>query len=95
MVEILNNPSKNGDLFENPVGTNGFEFVEYAHPEPEKLRKLFELMGFKHVATHKSKNVTLHKQGDINFIINAEPGSFAQKFAAEHGPCACAMASSV
>ena len=92
MVEILNDPSKNGDLFENPVGTDGFEFVEYAHPEPEKLRKLFELMGFKHVATHKSKNVTLHKQGDINFIINAEPDSFAQKFAAEHGPCACAMA---
>ena len=92
MAEILTNPSSDGDLFENPAGTNGFEFVEYAHPQPEKLRHLFELMGFKHIATHKSKNVTLHRQGDISFIINAEPDSFAQKFAAEHGPCACAMA---
>ncbi len=80
------------DLFENPMGTDGFEFVEYAHAEPEKLRELFENMGFPCIAKHKSKNVTLHRQGDINFIINAEPDSFAQKFAAEHGPCACAMA---
>ena len=80
------------DLFENPMGTDGFEFVEYAHPEPEKLRALFDRMGFKQIATHKSKNVTLHRQGDINFLINAEPDSFAQHFAAEHGPCVCAMA---
>ena len=92
MGEILTDPATGGDLFENPMGTDGFEFVEYAHPEPEKLRQLFENMGFAEVARHKSKNVTLHRQGDINFIINAEPGSFAQKFAAEHGPCACAMA---
>ncbi len=80
------------DLFDNPMGTDGFEFVEYAHPEPEKLRELFENMGFKAVARHKSKNVTLHRQGQVSFIINAEPDSFAQKFAEEHGPCACAMA---
>lgn len=80
------------DLFENPMGTDGFEFVEYAHPEPEKLRQLFDKMGFKQIAKHKSKNVTLHRQGGINFIINAEPDSFAQQFAAEHGPCVCAMA---
>ncbi len=80
------------DLFDNPMGTDGFEFVEYAHPEPEKLRELFENMGFKTVARHKSKNVTLHRQGQVSFIINAEPDSFAQKFAEEHGPCACAMA---
>ncbi|TNE31029.1 MAG: 4-hydroxyphenylpyruvate dioxygenase, partial [Alphaproteobacteria bacterium] len=80
------------DLFENPMGTDGFEFVEYAHPQPEELRELFEQLGFRLVGRHKSKNVTLHRQGQINFIINAEPDSFAQKFAAEHGPCACAMA---
>lgn len=84
------------DLFENPMGTDGFEFVEYAHPQPEALRELFEKLGFRLVGRHKSKNVTLHRQGDdrggINFIINAEPDSFAQKFAAQHGPCACAMA---
>ena len=93
MGEILTDPVREGgDLFENPMGTDGFEFVEYAHPEPEKLRALFDRMGFKEIARHKSKNVTLHRQGDINFLINAEPNSFAQKFAAEHGPCVCAMA---
>jgi len=80
------------DLFDNPMGTDGFEFVEYAAPEPELLRALFEQMGFVCVARHRSKDVTLHKQGDINFIINAEPDSFAQQFARDHGPCACAMA---
>jgi 4-hydroxyphenylpyruvate dioxygenase len=76
----------------NPMRTDGFEFVEYAAPEPETLRRLFESMGLPAVARHRSKNVTLHNQGDINFIINAEHDSFAQKFARAHGPCACAMA---
>ena len=77
---------------ENPMGTDGFEFVEYAAPDPELLRSLFTKMGFPAVARHKRKNVTLHRQGDINFIINAEPGSFAEQFAQDHGPSACAMA---
>src|ERR1700749_5315486 len=76
----------------NPMGTDGFEFVEYAAPDPELLRRLFESMGLPAVARHRSKNVTLHNQGDINFIINAERDSFAQRFARTHGPCACAMA---
>jgi 4-hydroxyphenylpyruvate dioxygenase len=76
----------------NPMGTDGFEFVEYAAPEPELLRRLFESMGLPAVARHRSKNVTLHRQGDINFVINAESDSFAQGFARAHGPCACAMA---
>lgn len=78
--------------WENPLGTDGFEFVEYAAPEPEYLRHLFEKMGFPATHHHRSKNITLHRQGDINFIINAEPGSFAQRFASRHGPCVCAMA---
>lgn len=77
---------------DNPMGTDGFEFVEYAAPDPQLLRDLFERMGLPAVARHRSKDVTLHRQGDINFIINAEPDSFAQAFAREHGPCACAMA---
>jgi 4-hydroxyphenylpyruvate dioxygenase len=77
---------------ENPMGTDGFEFVEYAAPDPELLRALFTKMGFPAVARHKRKNVTLHRQGDCNFIINAEPGSFAEEFARAHGPSACAMA---
>ena len=81
-----------GDLFENPMGTDGFEFVEYTAEDPEQLRALFARMGFPVVARHRSKNVTLHRQGDINFIINAEPKGFGQQFARLHGPSACAMA---
>jgi 4-hydroxyphenylpyruvate dioxygenase len=77
---------------ENPMGTDGFEFVEYTAPDIELLRALFTRMGFPEVARHKSKNVTLHKQGDCNFIINAEPGSYAEQYARDHGPSACAMA---
>ncbi|MDA0707763.1 MAG: 4-hydroxyphenylpyruvate dioxygenase, partial [Proteobacteria bacterium] len=80
------------DLIENPMGVDGFEFIEYASPEPEKLRDLFKQLGFKTVAKHRSKNVTLHKAGGVNFLINAEPNSFAQRFAFAHGPSVCAMA---
>src|SRR5262245_33545707 len=70
--------------FSNPMGTDGFEFVEYTAPDPQLLRNLFERLGFPIVAQHRSKNVTLHSQGDINFVINAEPGSFGQRFAQAH-----------
>jgi 4-hydroxyphenylpyruvate dioxygenase len=77
---------------ENPMGTDGFEFVEYTAPDTSLLRDLFTKMGFPAVATHKRKDVTLHRQGEINFIINAEPGSYAEAYARDHGPSACAMA---
>ena len=77
---------------ENPMGTDGFEFVEYTAPDPELLRDLFTKMGFPAVAKHKRKNVTLHKQQDIHFIINSEPGSYAEAYAKAHGPSACAIA---
>ena len=80
------------ELFHNPMGTDGFEFIEYTAPDPELLRSLFEKMGFPATAKHRRKNVTLHSQGDINFIINAEPDSFAQRFAGLHGPSICAIA---
>jgi len=76
----------------NPMGTDGFEFVEYTAPDPSALRSLFDQMGFPAVARHRSRSVTLHRQGDINFIINAEPDSFAQNFARAHGGSICAMA---
>jgi 4-hydroxyphenylpyruvate dioxygenase len=79
-------------LWDNPLGTDGFEFVEYAAPDPAALGRLFEQMGFSPIAKHRSKNVLLYRQGDINFIVNAEPGSFAQGFARVHGPSICAMA---
>ncbi|MBV8465626.1 MAG: 4-hydroxyphenylpyruvate dioxygenase [Burkholderiales bacterium] len=80
------------DLFENPMGLMGFEFVEFASPTPNVLEPLFEKMGFTLVARHRSKDVVLYRQGDINFIVNREPKSNAGYFAAEHGPSACGLA---
>jgi 4-hydroxyphenylpyruvate dioxygenase len=80
------------DLFDNPMGLMGFEFVEFASPTPGVLEAMFERMGFSHVATHRSKDVALYRQGEINFIVNREPKSAAYYFAAEHGPSACGMA---
>ncbi len=80
------------DLFDNPAGLNGFEFVEFASPTPGVLEPLFEKMGFTEVARHRSKDVSLYRQGGINFIINREPKSLAGYFAAEHGPSACGLA---
>ncbi|WP_120635162.1 4-hydroxyphenylpyruvate dioxygenase [Ruegeria sp. EL01] len=77
---------------ENPAGTDGFEFVEFAHPEPQELRDLFAKMGFELAARHKDKPaIELWQQGDITYILNADPDSFADKFVAEHGPCAPSM----
>jgi len=80
------------DLYDNPMGLMGFEFVEFASPVPDVLEPLFEKMGFTLVAKHRSKDVVLFRQGDINFIVNREPKSLAGYFAAEHGPSACALA---
>jgi 4-hydroxyphenylpyruvate dioxygenase len=80
------------DLFENPMGLMGFEFVEFASPTPGVLEPIFEKLGFTRVAVHRSKDVVLYRQGDINFIVNSEPKSAAAYFAAEHGPSACGMA---
>jgi 4-hydroxyphenylpyruvate dioxygenase len=78
--------------WDNPMGTDGFEFIEYAAPDPKAMGALFERMGFKAIARHRHKNVTLYRQGEINFIINGEPDSFAQRFARLHGPSICAIA---
>jgi 4-hydroxyphenylpyruvate dioxygenase len=80
------------DLFDNPMGLSGFEFVEFAAPKPNTLEPVFEMLGFSKIATHRSKNVTLYRQGRINFIVNGEPKSDAAFFAEEHGPSACGMA---
>jgi len=78
--------------WDNPMGTDGFEFIEYAAPDPRALGALFAQMGFAAIARHRHKDVTLYRQGGINFIINAEPESFAQRFARQHGPSICAIA---
>ena len=76
---------------QNPAGTDGFEFVEFAHPEPQALRDLFGRMGYELVARHRTKAVELWQQGDITYIVNDEPGSHARRFVEEHGPCAPSM----
>ncbi|MGI9025056.1 MAG: 4-hydroxyphenylpyruvate dioxygenase [Burkholderiaceae bacterium] len=88
------NPDQNADqeTWDNPMGTDGFEFIEYAAPDPEAMGALFARMGFAAIAKHRHKAVTLYRQGQINFILNAEPDSFAQRFARLHGPSICAIA---
>lgn len=77
---------------QNPAGTDGFEFVEFAHPDPGKLAQLFESMGYTPVAQHRSRDITLYRQGDINYLLNREPNSHAAQFVCDKGPCAPAMA---
>ena len=77
---------------DNPMGTDGFEFVEYAHPDPEQLHALFKLMGYTPVARHKTKAITVYRQGDINYLVNEQPGTHGFEFVAAHGPCAPSMA---
>ena len=77
---------------DNPMGTDGFEFIEYTAPNPELLGALFEQMGFSAIARHRSKDVVFYRQGRVNFIVNRESDSFAQSFARVHGPSVCAFA---
>ncbi len=78
--------------FENPMGVDGFEFVEFAAPNPKLLHELFPKLGFTAVAKHKKKAITLYRQGECNFLVNEEPNSFASEFAKQHGPSACGFA---
>ena len=79
------------DLFDNPAGLDGFEFIEFSAPEKGVLEPVFETMGFTRVARHRSKQVELWRQGGINLITNYEPKSPAWYFSREHGPSACGM----
>ena len=80
------------DLFENPIGLDGFEFLEFTAPKKGMLEPIFEAMGFTLVARHKSKDVELWRQGDINLLSNYEKKCHAAYYAEEHGPSACGMA---
>ncbi|MDB5719955.1 MAG: hppD [Alphaproteobacteria bacterium] len=79
-------------LHDNPMGLDGFEFVEFTGPDPEALAGLFTAMGFTHLGNHRSKNVRHYAQGDINFILNMEPAGQAADFRHAHGPSANGMA---
>lgn len=82
----------NADIKENPMGTDGFEFLEFTSPNPEALHSLFKTLGFNATAKHQSKHITLYQQGDIRFLVNAEPNAAAGQFAQLHGPSTCGMA---
>ncbi len=77
---------------DNPAGTDGFEFVEFAHADPAELETLFQKMGYVAVAKHKTKDIRVWRQGDINYLVNNEKGSHGNRFVDEHGPCAPSMA---
>lgn len=79
------------DLFDNPLGLDGFEFIEFSAPEKGLLEQVFRRTGFTHIANHRSKDVQLWRQGGINLIANYEKGSPAAYFAAEHGASVCGM----
>ena len=76
---------------ENPAGTDGFEFVEFAHHDPVVLRDSFARMGYQRTARHKTRAIELWQQGDITYVLNDEPDSHARRFAEVHGPCSASM----
>jgi len=80
--------------FENPMGIDGFEFVEFAAPagQAQQLHDCFRMLGFVPVARHKTRAITTYRQGECTFLINEDPDSFAADFAAAHGPSACGFA---
>ncbi|GIX38312.1 MAG: 4-hydroxyphenylpyruvate dioxygenase [Silanimonas sp.] len=80
--------------FENPMGIDGFEFVEFSAPagQGEALHAYFRAMGFTAVRRHRTRPITLYKQGGVHFLVNEDPDSFAADFARAHGPCACGFA---
>ena len=85
--QVAENP-----IHANPMGINGFSFVEFAAPDAEVLHTLFVRMGFSAVSKHKTKAITRYRQGDVNYLVNEQSNSFASAFAAAHGPCACGFA---
>ena len=80
--------------FDNPLGIDGFEFVEFAAPAGRagELHALFRRMGFSAVLKHRTRAITVYRQNGVNFLLNEDPVSFAADFAAAHGPCACGFA---
>ncbi len=80
------------ETFENPMGLDGFEFVEFSASDPKILDDTFRKLGFSPIARHRSKDVTLYRQGGANFILNNEPKSLSAYYAEEHGPGACGLA---
>jgi 4-hydroxyphenylpyruvate dioxygenase len=76
----------------NPLGLNGFEFVEFTSPEPQAMAAQFEQLGFVASHRHPTKKITRYKQGRINLMLNEDTEGRAADFRAAHGASASAMA---
>lgn len=76
----------------NPMQLDGFEFVEFASSNPQQLETLFATLGFTPIAQHKTQDIILYRQNNINFLLNKTKNSYASTFHQAHGPCACSMA---
>lgn len=74
---------------QNPVGIDGVDFIEYASADIKFFEELFKKFGFEEAASAHGKNIKLYRQGQINFILNSDPQSFASEFARLHGPAIC------
>ncbi|MDA3914812.1 4-hydroxyphenylpyruvate dioxygenase [Oleiagrimonas sp.] len=87
-------PGMQVTTFENPMGIDGFEFVEFAAPQgrASELHDLFKRMGFTAVLKHNHRPITVYRQNGVNLLVNEDPDAFAADFAAKHGPCACGFA---
>ena len=83
---------ESGAAWDNPMGTDGFEFIEYAAPDPQAMGTVFDRMGFTPIAKHRHTNVLLYRQGSINLIVNADPDSFAHGVSRHTVPTGCAIA---
>lgn len=87
----MNYAVKVWEPFENPIGLNGFSFLEFAAPNPADLTVVLERFGFRHKAQDNSRTVALYTQGGINLIINNKLESCAATLGRRHGPLVSAM----
>jgi len=76
----------------NPLGLNGFEFVEFTSPDPDAMARQFAQLGFVPTHRHLTKNITRYKQGRINLMLNRDADGRVAAFRNEHGASASAMA---
>lgn len=74
----------------NPIGLDGVDFIEYSGPDAAYFENVFKRYAFKQVGQVHGKNIKLFRQGDINYILNCEPQTFATDFAKVHGQSICA-----
>jgi 4-hydroxyphenylpyruvate dioxygenase len=80
------------DSIENPLGLDGFAFVEFTSPDPDTMTGLLECLGFTAASKHPTKDIVRYKQGGIDLLVNREPAGQAAEFRALHGPSANGMA---